>query len=64
MILLVEENISFWAEYSHLMTDTAHIAFELSWEFITGIIVYPFAKKIWEKAVIKHDEEFHPDDKH
>jgi hypothetical protein len=52
-----------WDEYLHLMTDTAHIAFELSWEVITGIIIYPIAKRFWERgkvrAVSRHDAKYH-----
>lgn len=61
-LMLASEGGTFLQEYFHLLTNAAHICFELTLELITGVIVYPFAKKIWEKAVIKHDKEHHGHD--
>ena len=48
-----------WSEYLELLTSKAHVAFELTIEFATGVIVYPFAKWFWSKAVRRHDAEHH-----
>jgi hypothetical protein len=63
------ESQSFWSEYVHLVTDTAHIAFEATYEIISGILIYPLAKKVWDRlgsrtVIEQHDREHHPDDVH
>jgi hypothetical protein len=39
-------NCDFVKSYFGLMTDAPHLAFELSLEAITGIAVYPFARRL------------------
>ena len=52
-------------EYLHLMTDVSHIAFELSWEIITGAVIYLIGWKRGRRFVIrKHDEKYHPEQIH
>lgn len=50
---------SWWTEYLELLTNKAHVAFELTYEFITGVVLYPIAKWFWTRAVKRHDEEVH-----
>ncbi|MFL6240351.1 MAG: hypothetical protein ACJ735_12755 [Actinomycetes bacterium] len=40
------QHCSFVHDYIGLMTDAPHWAFELSLEAITGLAVYPFAKRL------------------
>lgn len=52
------------SEYLDLLTDPNHILFELTMEAITGILVYPFFRLLYKRAILKHDKEFHPNDVH
>jgi hypothetical protein len=40
------QNCTFIKDYVGLMTDGPHIMFELSLEAITGLAVYPFARRL------------------
>ncbi len=42
--------------YFQLVKDVPHILFELTWEGITGLVVYPFARSLWNK----HHKRRHP----
>lgn len=42
--------------YFQLVKDVPHILFELTWETITGLVVYPFARFLWNK----HHARRHP----
>lgn len=58
-------NVLILAEtYAELMTNTAHIAFELSWEIITFIAMWPIAKWKARKEIRKHDAQHHPEHGH
>lgn len=45
--------------YMQLMRDLNHIAFELSWEIITFVAMWPIAKWKARKEIRKHDAEHH-----
>lgn len=51
-------------EYISLLHDFPHVAFELTYEAITGVIVYPIGRHAWNRAkrraIKKHDAKFHP----
>ena len=51
-------------EYFNLLTDINHWLFELTVEGFTGILLYPFIKLIWRRAIKRHDEKFHPHEVH
>lgn len=53
------EEAGFFSEFWHIFSDPAHIFAEAGWELITGIMLYPVGKWVWEKAVQKHDKEVH-----
>lgn len=40
------QNCTFIKDYVGLMTDWAHICFELSLEFITGVLLYPIVRRL------------------
>jgi len=40
------QHCTVWKEYVGLMTDVPHIMFEFSLEAITGLAVYPFARRL------------------
>ena len=55
----------FWAEYVHLVTDKAHIAFEMTYEIASGIVIWVLATRRGKrKGVREHDAKFHADDQH
>jgi hypothetical protein len=41
------QHCSVWKDYLGLMTDVPHIMFEFSLEAITGLAVYPFARRLF-----------------
>lgn len=45
--------------YLQLITDPAHIAFELTLEAATGLVIYPFARFLFRKWLARHDKEVH-----
>lgn len=60
--------LSHWFEFWHwltqtefwdLMHDLNHIAFELTWEIITAILLWPVAKWKARRELAKHDLEHH-----
>jgi hypothetical protein len=48
-----------WTEYTELLTDGAHWAFEITTDLILGAIFYPIGVRIWHRWVRKHDKEVH-----
>lgn len=45
--------------FLQLARDPAHIAFELVYECLSGLVVYPVARFAWRRAVKRHDREVH-----
>ncbi len=45
--------------FLQLITDPNHIAFELTLEALTGLLVYPAAKALWRRALRRHDATAH-----
>ncbi len=46
-------------EFWDLMHDLNHIAFELSWEVITALLLWPVAKWKAKREIAKHDAQHH-----
>ena len=51
-------------EYRSLMTDISHISFELTWEVITALLIWPFAKWKAKHEIRKHDAIHHAEHDH
>ena len=61
LLILAHEHhasVGFWADYTGLLRDKAHAAFELTWEAVTFLVTYPIAK--WRVRV--HDRKHHSAD--
>jgi hypothetical protein len=41
IVALGSESGHFWERYTYLLTDPAHVLFELTLELITGVLLYP-----------------------
>ncbi len=63
-LLLASEDGSVLEQTMHLFGNPAHYIYHFVLEFITAVILYPFAKVIWRKALSRHDKEHHPNDTH
>lgn len=59
------ESGGFLADYTELLRNPAHFAFEWTNEIITGLVVLPLWKRAKrravERAIRRHDAEYHPE---
>lgn len=53
------EGATNWEAYKALIRNPAHIMLELTLELITAFILWPVGKFLWDRAVEKHDREYH-----
>lgn len=63
--MIAEVDGSFLDEYFHLLTNPAHIAFELTLMLIIDVLIIAI---IWPKlkayVIRRHDKEFHKNETH
>ena len=45
--------------YTELITNAAHWGFEITVEIITGVLIAPFVRMIYRRALRRHDREVH-----
>lgn len=59
--LLADEakNLPFLQDYWSVVTDPAHIAAEATIEVISAGIGYLVGRKVWRRALSRHDAEVH-----
>lgn len=56
------QHLPFLKDYWQVFTDPAHLASEASFEFISGVLLYPIARWAWQRALKSHDETVHAEE--
>lgn len=53
------EHSGYFRETWGILTDPAHITAEIIIEVVPGIALYPVARRLWKRALRRHDAQAH-----